>query len=264
MGLEGRLTSSTSGTDLDWLIGTAIKPSTCDISVTRESFADTGFAATPPIAVGAISGLDNWSGSFSGPFPKAAPASGHTGFVTFASGYAVNVTGWSLSASVQMERSTALADTPPTWDSFLPGLYSFTGSYDALIDGTTSIALPSTGAASFRISTEATNDNVLAGNIVITGMAPGVNVSGKNIVKYTFTVNGNMTTVGDGSFLEPASASTATALIRPELTTIVLRASGSKTYTGGAYASGWTIGAAIGSPVVASVNFQGSGALVLA
>lgn len=259
-GLEGLL-SATGSTDLAYLIGTSTKPYSASISVVRESLDSTGFGATPPIAKSMISGVSEWSGSFTAKFPKSAPASGHEGLVTFGSGYVLGCRAWSISATASEHDETGLSASPPTWKGFASGLYSFSGSFDVQVDDTTALAGMTEGAATFRLSTD-TNDNELAAsNIIITGRSLPITVDGKSIVQYSFVVDGNLTTDGDGSFLQVAAAGTPDLLVRPESTAITLRASGSRTYTGNAFTTGWTVGASMGSPIEATVNFRGTGAL---
>lgn len=262
-GLEGLLSSSDSGKDLHWLIETGTDPYSVNLNVTNESFDATAFASTAPIAMSKIGGLAAWTGQFNAKFPKTTKASGHEGLVTYANGYVLGCEAWSITATAQSFDSTSFASTPPTWREFLPGLYSFSGSFDVKIDDTTALVLPNSGDATFRLTKEATNDNVLAGNIVITGMSPQITVGGKNVARYTFDVNGNLTTDGDSSFLEVSSPGTPLELVRPEVTAITARASGSRTYSGNAFLTNWTVGASLGSPVEASASFQGTGALTI-
>lgn len=262
-GLEGLL-SAAGSTDLSYLIETSTKPYSANISVVRESFDSTGFGSTVPVAKGNISGLSEWSGSFVAKYPQASPASGHEGLVTFAGGYVLGCRGWSISATVTTHDETAFASTPPTWKDMAVGLYSFTGTFDVQVDDTTALAGMTSGVAEFRMSDD-TEDNVLVvsspSTIIITGRSAPFTVDGKSIVQYSFVVNGNLKADGTGSFFAVAITGTPDILTRPASTAITLRASGSRTYTGNAFATGWTIGAQIGSPVEATVNFIGTGAL---
>lgn len=261
IGLAGLLTASGS-TDLSFLIGTATKPYRANIDLACESLDATGFGATAPVAVSMIPGLKSWTGGFTGKFPKASPASGHEGLVTFANGYVLGCRGWSISATAQEFDNTAFASTPPTWMDYLSGLYSFSGSFDVLIDDTT--ALGSTGvsgAAEFRLSKESNNDNVIAGTIVITGRSTPIEVGGRPVVRYGFVVDGNLTVDGDSPLFDVASAGTPVPLVRPAATAITLTANGNIDYTGSAFLTGWTIGAQMGSPNEVSATFRGTGAL---
>lgn len=262
-GLTGLISSSDTGKDLYWLINTGTDPYSANLTISTESFDTTPFASTAPIATSMIGGLQSWNGSFGARFPAGGAASGHTGFVTFSSGYVTNCRGWSITASAQSFETTAQASTAPTWMTFTPGLYSFTGSYECLVDDTTAISAGASGSATFRLSTESSNDNELAGSIIVTGVAVAGQVGDLWRVTISFVVNGNLTTDGDSSFLEVGTPGTPDALVTPEVTAITIRAAGSRTYAGNAFLTGWTIGSRIGSSIEASVNFQGTGALTI-
>ena len=261
VGLQGLLSASGS-TDMSFLIGTAINPYRANIDLAIESFDDTGFASTAPVAVSKISGVKSWTGGFSGRFPKASPASGHEGLVTYASGYVLGCHGWGITASAQSLPNTGFASTPPTWHEYLSGLYSFTGFFDVRIDDTTALASVGTsGTATFRLSTESTNDNELSGTIITTGRSTPIEVGGVPVVRYTFDVDGNLSVDGDAPLFDVTAAGTPDPLVRPESTAITLRANGDIDYTGNAFLTGWSVNCAVGSIVDVSGTFQGTGAL---
>jgi hypothetical protein len=249
-----------TGFDLYHLINTSIDPSACTINGTGEAFPSTGFVSgSVPVAVDSLQGLGGWSGSFSGRYPNGAPAVGHQGLVTFANGYVLKCNAWSMTLNAESFDDTGFDTIPPTWMDFLPGQISGSGSFTCVVDDATAITMNTAGAATFRMNNESGTDNTLAGNIVITGFSPAVALGGgRNQVTYTFAVNGNITSAGDNT-LFPAGA-----LATPDSTEIVLRASGSRTYTGFAFWTSLTIGAQVGSPITASVNFKGTGALTAA
>lgn len=263
VGLSGLISSTDTGKDLHYLINTGTRPYSATIQVTSENFDVTGFVNIPPIATDQIKGLTGWSGSFVAKYPKVSPASGHTGLVTFANGYTLGSKGFSITAAVASFDVTSGAVVPPVWMEHTPAIYSFTGSYDALVDDTTAISVGSVGAATFRLSTESTNHNELAGNIIITGANYQGSVGDLNRIQYSFVVDGNLTTDGDSSFLPVTTPGTPQELTRPDITQIVVRASGARTYSGSAFVTGWTIGSTIGSAVEGTVNFQGTGALAI-
>ncbi len=247
-----------TGFDLYHLIETATDPLECTINGTGESFPSVGFeTGSVMVAKDQLQGLSAWTGSFTARYPRANPAVGHQGLVTFGNGYVVKCNGWTMTINAESYDDTGFASTPPTWREALPGQITATGSFTCAIDDTTAITLSTTGSATFRMNTESTDDNTLAGSIVITGWSPVVRQGAKNIVTYNFTVNGNLTAAGDNT-LFPAGA-----LVTPDMTEIVLRAKGSRTYRGDAFWTSVTIGAQIGSPIQATVGFQGSGALTV-
>lgn len=262
-GLTGLISSSDTGKPLHYLINSGTDPYSAQLTIPTEVFDSTPFASTAPIAVSKISGLRSWNGSFGGRFPAGGAASGHLGNVTFASGYATNVRGFSITAAITALETTAFAGTPPTWMTFTPGLASYSGSYNALVDDTNAIVAGATGSATFRLSTESTNDNELAGTIIITNAQVTGQVGELWEVAYSFDVNGNLTTDGDSSLFNVDSAGTPDPLETPIATAITIRAAGSRTYAGDAFETGWTVNTAIGGQTDVSVNFQGTGALTI-
>lgn len=261
IGLEGLLTA-TGTTDLAFLIGTGTKPYRANIDIAVETFDSTGFDPTAPVAVSMIPGVKSWTGGFTGKFPKSSPASGHEGLVTFANGYVLGCRGWSISATAQLFENAAQASTPPQWYDYISGLYSFTGSYDVLVDDATPLATAGTsGAAEFRMSKETTNDNKFSGTIITNSRSAPFEVNGRTIVRYGFVVSGNLSVDGDSPPFAVAAAGTADPLVRPAVTAINLRANGNIDYSGNAFLTGWTVGSQIGSPVEVSATFQGTGAL---
>ena len=246
-----------TGFDLYRLIETSTDPFSCTINGTGEAFASVGFGTgSVQVAKDQLQGLGAWTGSFTARYPRGAPAVGHQGLATFGSGYTLGMTGWSLTINAEAYDDTAQASTPPTWRDFLAGQITATGSFDCSIDDTTAVTLNTAGAATFRMNTETTTDNTLAGNIVITGFSPAVVQGQKNVMRYTFAVNGNLTSAGDNALFAAGTLAT------PTMTEIVLRAKGDRDYTGDAFWTSVQIGAQIGSPITATVGFQGSGALV--
>ena len=263
VGLTGLISSSDTGKPLNYLINSGTDPYSANLTIPKEVFDVTPFASTAPIAVSKIGGLLSWNGSFNGRFPAGSAASGHTGLVTFASGYDTLCRGFTMNATAAAFDVTAQASTAPTWMDYVPGLYAFSGSYECLVDDTTAISVGDEGSATFRISTESTNDNELAGSIVASIVAIAGQVGDKWIVTVSFDVDGNLTTDGDSSFFNVDSAGTPDALETPVATAISIRAAGSRTYSGDAFETGWSISSRINSAIDVSVNFQGTGELTI-
>ena len=264
-GLSGDL-SATGSTDLSFLIESGVRPYQASIAVNREVLEGTGFGSTAPVAMDKIAGVKDWSGSFNARFPQTTPASGHEGLVTFANGYVLGCHSWSITASASEHEETGFSSTPPEWRDYSSGLYQFSGNWLVQVDDTTALAgltdAAGTGAASFRLNKETTNNNLFsASNIIVSGRSAPFEVNGKPVVQYDFTVDGMLQVDGDNPMFEVAVAGVPDDLVRPAATAITLRAAGSRTYTGSAFATGWTVGASIGSPITTTVNFRGTGAL---
>ncbi len=116
IGIEGLISSDDADTskDLYHILNSGIAPYSFTATIPTEIAVSTAFASTPPVVQSNISGLRSWTGSFGGRFPAGGAASGHLGNVTFASGYATNVRGFSITAALTALETTAFAGTPPT------------------------------------------------------------------------------------------------------------------------------------------------------
>lgn len=246
-----------TGFDLHRIINTTTDPYTCTINTTGEAFDVSAFESTSPVAKDMLQGIGVWTASFAGRYPKNAPIAGHEGSVVFANGYVLGTSAWSITLNAETYDDTAMASTPPTWRSFLPGEITGSGSFDVRIDDTTALTALTTGAATFRMNPATTTPNTLAGTIIITGVSPTVARGARNVATYNFVFDGNITGAGDESLFA------AGAMTTPDLTEIVLRAEGSRDYTGIGHWTSLTIGAAIGSPIEVSGTLQGSGALTI-
>lgn len=117
-----------------------------------------------------------------------AAFAGKSGSITYASGYAVNVHSWSLDITGDVLESTAFGGTP-TFKSFLPGLNSWSGSYEARLDSVeTQAALVGQTAAAATFTAMAGVS--VAGTIIITGASYAVAVDGIATVTYSFQGSG--------------------------------------------------------------------------
>ncbi len=72
--------------------------------------------------------------------------SGHSGNVTFGSGYTVNVYSWSIDYTAEALESTDFASSGAR--TFIPGLTGWSGSYECRLDSATPIVAPGAAAAS--------------------------------------------------------------------------------------------------------------------
>lgn len=265
VGLEALISAGAASTDLGYLLNTSTKPYSAAIVIAGESLDATGFASTAPIAMDNLAGIRDWSGTFAGKFPKAAPASGHEGLVTWTSGgYVLGAHSWTISATATEHEHTGFASTPPTWKAWASGLYGYTGNYLVRASDATALGGIESGEVAFRAShVSGGNDNILKGNIHLTGRSSPFEVNGTPVVQYDFAVDGNLTFDGDSALFDVAAAGTPDPMERPQVQAITLRVddAGSRTLTGDAFLTGWTLGAALGSPVEVSGSFRGTGAL---
>lgn len=229
-----------------------LKPATFTLDTSADSLDTTAFNAGAAIVANKIKGLKSWRGQFAGPL--ATPAHGITGAVS-GTAYSTNVQRWSMSLRCNPLDATAYP-IASSYKAFIPGLVSGSGSFDAIVDGTTAITEagastePSTGT--FTIST----GNTLAASLFTTGAQIISRVGDLNVVRYSFDIDGHVTSVGTANII-PA----ATTLATPVAGALVLTAASGRTYTGSAF---WTSLDIVVDPAaisLCSVGFQGSGAI---
>lgn len=249
--------ASQTGLDLYHLIETGSGPYSFTMQVPQDVFDATEFGAT---SVANAAGLKAWTANISARFPKAGAKIGSGGLVTFASGYAAGVRDWSLTLNAAEHDVTAFdSTTPPEWRAWLPGLVSWSGSYNAHIDGTTPLVVPgASAAATFKLTEDGTTDRTLAGNIVVNSMAPTVAVGEKNVVAYGFAGNGDLTAAGTGNILPSGAIGT------PDECEVVFKANSSRTYTGRAFWTSIGITVPVDGLIEVTATLRGTGALTVA
>lgn len=202
-----------------------------------------------------VAGLRSWSGVYT--TRLSTPIIGVAGNVTFASGYTALDRGWSIVMTVQPTDTTDFSVTADR--TFKPGIYTWSGSYNALLDDTTLVTATSAGnAASAAITLDMDGTNTFTGSVHVESLALAVNQADAAIATYGFTGNGALTSVGGGN-LFPAGA-----LGTPDTGAIVLAASTGQTYSGDAFLTNFSLNAQVDGLVEATVGFQGTGALTIA
>lgn len=264
IGIEGLISSDDADTskDLYHILNSGIAPYSFTATIPTEIAVSTAFASTPPVAQSNISGLRSWTANFSGRFPRSSPAMGHEGLATYGSmtvgsGYTAGLSGWTLALTAESFDCTEMASTPPTYRSFGPGIIAGTGTMSVRIDDTTPIEVGTEGAITLRTNVESGDDNTIAGDIIVTSVAPSVAIGAKNTATINFAFTGPITSAGD-SPLFPAGA-----LTKPDVTDVVLRAAGSRDYDGSAFWTAINVSCQIGSPVDVTGTLQGTGDLTI-
>lgn len=257
VGIEGQLTIA-GASELKNIIE-SMKVHSATLNTSIDNADVTSWATTPPVAASTAIGLQQWSISVSAHFP-AVPAFGKCGEFVFSNGYVVGADTWSMALSCGVFESTAFNNTCPTYASFVPGMISGSGSYECNLDSATAISgLGSgiAGAATFRMSDEAT-DNTLACNINAIQEDASLAIGSKNRVGYGFQTDGDITAAGTSPLF------TAGTITKPDTTEVVLRAAGSRTYTGDAFWSNIGISVPMRGLVAITMTLQGTGALTIA
>jgi len=240
---------------LHHLVNTSTRPFAVSWSVTAPSQQITEFASTPPIVHAHRQDLlSDWTATFNAFYPKTTPVSGHLGNVTFSNGTVNKVENFSLNFAQEELDDTGMASTPPVWREFQPGLWTITGSYRGRVDSVGAVSVGATGAATFRLSDD-TTDNTVAGTIAITSVGKEIRIGQQVMIDYGFIFTGQATAAGSAT-LFPAGT-----LDEPEVTYITMRSVGSRVDSGSCFVSGLSVSVAIGSPIEVTGSLRGTGAL---
>lgn len=130
--------------------------------------------------------------------------SGKDGGVTYANGYSTKVVSWTVDAEAEEVDTTALGEN---WASWLPGVKSWSGTYEALVDdsvldtsgtvgGVSAFALGATAAsATFEWDSDGTKSEGVTGSIIITGASPTATTGGTaSRIVFRFRGTGTLST----------------------------------------------------------------------
>lgn len=239
-----------------------IDPAEFSLDMNIDELETTGFvrtAGTQAVVETAIPGLRDWRGSFSGVSldGSSVASNGIAGNVSGAT-YSTNVMAWEITMTAG-EIDITPFQASASWRSFAPGLVRWSGTYEAFVDDTTSIAIPDASAvtATFTLRSGSTwVGSIFAKPSVVTRVGDATKV------RYTFRGTGNLTVAGTAAIMPANSGTVAT----PAAGTLVLMAkdnngTGDVKYTGSAFWTKITARCRVGEPVSASVDFRGTGAL---
>lgn len=117
-----------------------------------------------------------------------AKLAGKGGSVTWAAGYAANVLSWTLDYVGDALDTTDFADGASSIRSFLAGLKSWSGSYEAIVDDTTKTIAP--GAAKSAATFTLGGSRTLTGDIIATSVSYSTTVDGLVVVSVSFQGTG--------------------------------------------------------------------------
>jgi len=265
-GIEGLLSVADTSTgavdqtgfDLHHLINSGVGPYSATLNLAAPALESTEWASTAPLALSHVPDINAATMSFSARFPQGAPKTGAEGLVTFSNGYVLHTDRYTLNLNWSAENGDAFSATPPTARAFVPGVFTGSGSYEGAVDDTTAIVdAGATGSATLRLDDD-TTDNTFAGAILLDAVSPSFVTGSQSRIANNFTVNGNLTVAGTAPPL-PAGA-----LAKPDITEIVLRASGSRTYTMDAFWSSLSFSVAFGQLIDVSGTLQITGDVTIA
>lgn len=255
-GLTGEV-DSWSGTFNAALLA-LLAPAEFSLDMTGADLDTTAFntsAGSQAIVETHIPALREWRGSFSG--SQATATNGILGGVSGAS-YTNNVRAWDITLEAS-DLDTTVFNTSASWKTFAPGLVRWSGSYEALVDDTTSIAIPDASAQSATFTL--TTSNTWAGSIFTTGAQVTSRVGDLAVVRYSFRGSGHITVTGSAAVMT-ATSTQAT----PAAGSLVLMAkdnngSSDVKYTGSAFWTSIAVSNRVGEELKATVGFRGTGAL---
>lgn len=228
-----------------------------------EAGADSGGASLT-----LVGGLYDWTVVYDWLHP-ATPQIGHEMNITHASGYATHPRSFNINMNAAEYDITSGDGVGIVARSYLPGLWTHTGSYTCLIDGTTALTLPTapgaaSTAATFKMTEEGATDNEMTASLIVQQLGASLSRPNPNEVVYGFTVNGNITMVGATNFL-PAGAlgipdwdnnSDGTADV-----TLTGQFASSRTFSGTCFGRSHIINVTTGEVIRGQTTLRGIGAL---
>lgn len=202
-GFEGNVTSW-DGTVNTHLIGTWLRTSNATLSINGNPAITTGYASGL-VATSRIAGLTDWTVSISGIAPKATPALGNLGTVTFSGGYVAQVKSWTYTLSSPAQDITPFAAGSGLYKRFKPGLLTVTGSYVCLVDSVTLLKTSTlAGTAAAALVLQSQTSNTVTADAIASAMNVSAPVDGLNEVAYSFEVSDNSIVVAGSTNIIPA------------------------------------------------------------
>jgi hypothetical protein len=208
-GHEGSIASWGSGAG-DWhnhFVATGTAPISCKISERTEKVNTTGSITSG--AYGFRGGIRSWDVSGEALWPRANPYIGTLGSVTLSSGYAIQLTGWSLNFDWTPLEVTGLNTGDAGWRAFRPSFKAMvSGSFRGFVDSATAITNAtaydgSLATATFKMDNGTFGNGFYCAAIVAESVSQDVSLQGAlQTVEYTFTASGDVyasTDSGNGS-----------------------------------------------------------------
>jgi hypothetical protein len=254
VGLTGAVTSwGSNGTFADNIAKDLNLPAEFTLDMDGVDLDVTPFVG-PTIVETHTPGLRSWGGTITGFLGSSSGQDALGGAVATAE-YDLNVRSWNMTLTARELDVTSWTNLSTRWMAYAPGLVSWSGSYEAIIDNATALSIPSssTGTGTFTIS----SGNYWEGSIFSTRVGAVVRVGDVNIARYDFRGTGHLTVVGSNAGMPANSGSVAT----PIAETMVLTAYTGRTYTGSAFWRSIQATCNIGQAIQTVIGFRGSGAL---
>jgi hypothetical protein len=209
-----------------------------------------------------MAGLGTASGTITAMFPKASSKIGANGLVSWSGdNYDTDgrISAWTLNLSAASKPATPLRAGGVLWDEAVPGLVSWSGTFEAMLDTADAPGLPTLAGVTpqnitLKLTEEGATDNQFTGPALLTQVSPSVTVGELATASYAFASAGDLTLAGTANVL-PAGV-----LGIPDTGSLVLRAATDRTWSGDAFWTSIGITCTPGELIRVEVGWQGTGA----
>lgn len=256
----GAVTSWANNTPL---ISGGSAPTEFNLSLEADTHDVTAFTASIK-STGKIAGLRKATATIR---TRMSPAKiGATGLVTHSAGYATSSRAWKIDMSWPVHDVTEFSGSGVNSYAYMPGLISWSGSYDAFV--LTDAAVPQAGGASasatFKIIENSSNDQTLAGNVIISKIDPKNKVGDVCMATVSFVGDGDLAAAGTSGSGIGAPFITAISAVVSATGSLVLTSSTGKTYTGDAFPSRIAYDVAVNGVITVEATAQFTGDITIA
>jgi hypothetical protein len=266
-GTTGKVTSW-SGTFVSDLIATSNAPASFSLNQVTDIHDVTRFVTASGGAKMKrnIPGLKSWSGSITSQL--VTPQIGNTGLVTYGSGFVSTVKSFDITLKAEFADTTLFASSDPLWKAYTFGLVDWSGSYESFMDNATAphgagmAAEPAAATFSLIDNAATAADKIIGGNIITQSLGISVSPGAINTANYSFVGDDQPTVTGTfvGAIATDAGGGTY-SITTPIAGALVLQSVTGQTFSGSAAWTSINFKCDVGQPVVATINFQGTGAL---
>lgn len=272
----GRVVSVTHSTDLDQLFEVATRSNQITYNVSGGTQDVSGDGATSTSYIGLPR---EWSFDFEAWYPKAAPKSGNTGLVTYASGTTYFVSRYDLDFDFGEADCSGFDAAGLDWKLFRPsGRPVVTFNYTCHTPNDTAITLPTAAnsggaAATFKLCEDGAADPTISGNIIVEQLGQAFGGAGAVMVNYGGRFSGAVTMTAGTNLPNLISASSpfvvvtpnwGNGTIGPNTVQVVTQSVTGRTYTGHAWLRRLRISCEVGGALQITGTCRGFGALALA
>ena len=256
VGITG-LVTSWGGTANTQLISGGNSPASFSLDISGEE-ADSTVLGASLVQAAYTKGMRSWSGSISA-FKKTIGI-GNAGSITFSAGYTTLLRSWDVTFEADSFESSVFGSSATTasWMEHTPGLIRVSGSFEAIVDDTTAIAMPANSSEPATLTLTIASGETFAFSAFTTRAAVQVATNQLNTVGYSFRGSGNVTVAASGDKMPFDAGSSIAIPVEGEL---VLQAATSRTYTGNAFWKRVNVKCSPAGLVTTDIGFQGTGAL---